>query len=163
MTLGNRQGRSLLVAEDWLPMTALGFYKTMDDLGYHALSGYMVPSAALRCSTCPCQTLVGFTLLNLSAKHTSFLYKLPGFRCFNSRKQPVTRAYPLELRTPFCGWMAGRAGSWHWAGAQGTAQWRTWRSAASQWLAWTGAGDPWLCGGQLWRHQLQSFSVGLAT
>lgn len=59
-TLGNRQGRRLLVALDWhdahrLPMTALGFYKNMDDLGCHALSGYRVPSAVLRCREMPSQ------------------------------------------------------------------------------------------------------------
>lgn len=45
--------------------------------------------------------------------------------------------------------MAGPAGSWHWAGAQATARWRTWRSAASRWLAWMGVGVPRLSGGRL--------------
>lgn len=69
------------------------------------------------------------------------------------------RTYPLELKTPFCGWMAGQAGSWHWAGAQATARWQTWRSAASQWLAWTGGGGLWLSGEQLGRHQSNAFQL----
>lgn len=72
---------------------------------------------------------------------------------------PLLRTYPLESKTPSCGWTAGRAGSGRWAGARATARWRTWRSAAWRWPAWTGAGGLRLSGGLLGRDGSNAFRL----